>query len=131
MPGGRSYEVGAKAPLHALHRLPWATGPEGEPHEHEYVVEVVVARDELDERGMVCDLDVLQPALAQVLGRLEGNDLDAIVRPGEVDAVTVEVLAEWLHGELARALEATGAQQLRLRVWESESAFGGYSAPLP
>ena len=125
-----AYEVGARASLNALHRIPWAVGPEAEPHEHEYLVEVVVGRAELDERGMVCDLDVLQPALADVLGRLEGNDLDAIVRPGEVDAVTVEILAEWLHRELGRALKATGAQQLSLRVWESDTAFGGYSAPL-
>ena len=125
-----SFEVGARARLSALHRIPWATGAEAEPHTHDYLVEVVVGRDELDERGMVCDLDILQPALSDVLGRLEGNDLDVIVRPGEVDAVTVEVFAEWLHGELARSLAETGAQQLLLRVWESETAFGGYSAPL-
>ena len=124
MSGG--YEVGVRAPLTALHRLPWATGPEAEPHAHEYLIEVVVGREELDERGMVCDLDVLQPALAEALGRLEGKDLDAIVRPGEVEAVTVEVLARWLHDALGAALAGTGPERLSVRVWESESAFGGY-----
>ena len=124
------YEVGARAPLSALHRLPWATGPEGEPHAHDYLIEVVVERDELDERGMVCDLDVLTPALEGVLGRLAGRDLDAIVRPGEVEAVTVEVLARWLHDELRAPLAGTGAERLSVRVWESETAFGGYGGPL-
>ena len=124
MSGG--YEVGARAPLTALHRLPWAPGPEGELHAHEYLVEVVVGRAELDERGMVCDLDVLQPALAEALGRLEGKDLDAIVRPGEVEAVTVEVLARWLHDALSEALAGAGPERLSVRVWESETAFGGY-----
>lgn len=124
MNGG--YEVGARASLRALHRLPWATGPEADPHAHEYLVEVVVAREELDERGMVCDLDVLQPALARALGRLEGKDLDAIVRPSEVEAVTVEVLARWLHDELRGALAPAGVERLSVRVWESETAFGGY-----
>ena len=124
-----SYEVGARAPLSALHRLPWAEGPEGEVHAHDYVIELVVSRDALDERGMVCDLDVLQPALAETLGRLEGKDLDAIVRPGDVEAVTVEVLAEWLHATLRAALAGTGVEQIAVRVWESETAFGGYAGP--
>ena len=122
--------MGARAWLSAPHRIPSATGAEAEPQAPAYLIEVVVVRNELDERGMVCDLDVLQPALAGVLGRVEGNALDPIVRLGEVDAVTVEVLAAWLHGELAVSLAGTGAQQLSLRVWESETAFGGYSAPL-
>ena len=125
-----SYEVGARAPLRAFHRLPWATGPEAEPHAHQYVIELVAGRDELDERGMVCDLDVLQPALAETLGRLEGQDLDAIVQPDDVDAVTVEVLARWLHDELRVRLAGTGVERLSVRVWESEDAFGGYAAPV-
>jgi 6-pyruvoyl-tetrahydropterin synthase len=122
------YEVGARAPLRALHRLPWADGPEGELHLHDYLVEVVVGREELDERGMVCDLDVLQPALAAALARLDGKDLDEIVPTGAAEAVTVEVLARWLHEALADAVGETGASDLAVRVWESETAFGGYAA---
>ena len=125
-----SYEVGARAPLRALHRLPWATGPEAEPHAHDYVIELIAAREELDERGMDCDLDILQPALREALGRLEGQDLDAIVQPDDVDAVTVEVLARWLHEELRARLAETGVERLAVRVWESEDAFGGYAAPV-
>ena len=126
----RGFEVGARAPLRALHRLPWATGPEGEPHAHEYLIEVVVEREQLDERGMVCDLDVLKPALADALGRLEGKDLDAIVQPEDVEAVTVEALARWLHDAVGSALAGTGADWPSVRVWESEDAFGGYRARL-
>ena len=36
-------------------------------------------RAELDERGMVCDLDMLDGALGDLIGRLDGQDLDAIV----------------------------------------------------
>ena len=121
------FEVGASAPLRALHRLPWLTGPEAELHEHEYRVEVTVGRAQLDERGMVCDLDVLTGALSEVLGRLEGRDLDEI-KPGEVEAVTVEVLARWLHGELREPVRLAGGETLAVRVWESPDAFGGYGA---
>ncbi len=123
----RGFEVGASAPLRALHRLPWMNGPEGELHEHEYRIEVTVERAELDERGMVCDLDLVNAALADVLARLEGRDLDEI-KPEDAEAVTVEILARWLHGELREPIGRAGGEVLRVRVWEAPDAYGGYAA---
>jgi 6-pyruvoyltetrahydropterin/6-carboxytetrahydropterin synthase len=125
----RGFEVGASRPLRALHRLPWGSEAEREPHEHDYRIEVVVESAGLDERGVVCDLDVLQAALGDVLGRLEGRDLDEI-KPEDADGVTVELLARWLHGELREAVERAGGESLAVRVWEAPDAFGGYRSPV-
>jgi 6-pyruvoyltetrahydropterin/6-carboxytetrahydropterin synthase len=122
-----SFEVGASRPLRALHRLPWGTEAEREPHEHDYRIEVVVERDGLDDRGVVCDLDVLRAGLDDVLGRLEGSDLDEI-RPPDAAGVTVELLAHWLHDSLAEVVRSAGGDMLAVRVWEAPDAFGGYRA---
>ena len=122
------FEVGASVPLRAVHRLPWGEPAEREPHAHEYRVEVVVERMELDERGVVIDLDVLNAALEEVINRLEGSDLDEVVAPGEGDGVTVEILARWVHGELRDAVRGAGGDLLSIRVWEAPDAFGGYRA---
>ena len=127
MSGG--FEVGASAALRALHRIPWLPPPEGELHAHDYRVEVVVERAALDERGMVCDLDLVEAALGDAVGALAGKDLDAI-RPPEAEAVTVEILARWFHDSLADAIRAAGGEALAVRVWESATAFGGYRAPV-
>jgi 6-pyruvoyltetrahydropterin/6-carboxytetrahydropterin synthase len=119
------FEVGASAPLRALHRIPWLPPPEGELHEHDYRVEVVVGRAALDERGMVCDLDVVDAALADAVSVLDGKDLD-MIRPADAEAVTVEILARWFHERLAGAIRAAGGEALAVRVWESPTAFGGY-----
>jgi 6-pyruvoyl-tetrahydropterin synthase len=124
-----SFEVGASRPLRALHRLPWGDEAERQPHEHDYRIEVVVERAALDQRGVVCDLDVLREALDSVLGRLEGRDLDTICPP-DADGVTVELLARWLHVQLAEAVQRGGGDVLAIRVWEAPDAFGGYRAPL-
>ena len=125
MSGG--FEVGASADLRALHRLPWLPPPEGELHAHDYRVAVVVERATLDERGMVCDLDVVEAALREAVAALEGKDLDSI-RPPEAEAVTVEILARWFHERLAEAIRIAGGEALAVRVWESPTAFGGYRA---
>jgi 6-pyruvoyltetrahydropterin/6-carboxytetrahydropterin synthase len=124
-----SYQIGTSHPVRALHVMPGMEGPEGQLHPHDYRLDLVVERDALDERGMVCDLEVLKAALHEAAGRVEGADLDSI-RPPDVEAVTVEVFARWLHGELAEAVRMAGGERLTVRVWESDSAFGGYAAPV-
>jgi 6-pyruvoyltetrahydropterin/6-carboxytetrahydropterin synthase len=124
------YEVGASADLRALHRIPWLPPPEGDLHEHEYRVEVVIERATLDGRGMVIDLDVVEAALREAVAALEGKDLDSI-RPPEAEAVTVEILARWFHQRLADAITAAGGEALAVRVWESPTAFGGYRGAVP
>jgi 6-pyruvoyltetrahydropterin/6-carboxytetrahydropterin synthase len=121
------YQVGTAVEVRAFHVMPGVEGPEGQLHAHDYKIEVLVGRADLDGRGMVCDLDVLDGALARVADTLRDADLD-IIRPADAEAVTVEVFARWAHGALAEAVRAGGGEDLTVRVWESPLAFGAYGA---
>jgi 6-pyruvoyltetrahydropterin/6-carboxytetrahydropterin synthase len=109
--------------------MPGAEGPEGQLHSHDYRIEVVVEREQLDDHGMVCDLDVLDNALTAVADRVRDVDLD-VIRPPDAEAVTVEVFARWAHRAIAEAVRGSGADTLVVRVWESPHAYGGYRAPI-
>jgi 6-pyruvoyltetrahydropterin/6-carboxytetrahydropterin synthase len=122
------YEVGSGVTVRALHQQP-VEGPEGELHPHDYRIDVVVGRRELDEHGMVCNLDALRAALQAIVARIEGKDLEEI-RPPAAEAVTVEVLARWAHQNLVPVLRQAGGDMLAVRVWESDSDFGGYAGPV-
>jgi 6-pyruvoyltetrahydropterin/6-carboxytetrahydropterin synthase len=119
------FEVGASTSFRALHRMPDHPPPEDELHAHDYRIEVVAERERLDERGMVCDLDVLTGALADVADRVRGRDLSEVCG---AEAVTVEIFAAWIHELLAAPLGSDGAEVVSVRVWESEDAFGGVRA---
>ncbi len=123
-----TYEVGLSRGVRAFHIMPGQPGPEGQLHDHDYRIEVVVDRERLDERGMVCDLDVLEAAMTDLAGRIDGRNLEEI-RPVGAEAVTVEVFARWVHDTLASAVAREGADTLAVRVWETPVAFGGYRAP--
>jgi 6-pyruvoyltetrahydropterin/6-carboxytetrahydropterin synthase len=123
------YEVGAAVDVRALHVMPGVEGPEGVLHAHDYRIEVVVERDDLDERAMVCDLDVLQAALDAAADHVRDVDLE-VIRPAGAEAVTVEVFARWAHGAIADRVRSSGADALTVRVWETPMAYGGYRAPL-
>lgn len=122
-----TYEVGLSRSVNAFHIMPGLPGPEGRLHDHEYRIEIVVDREQLDDRGMVCDLDALEAALTKLTGRIEGRNLEEI-RPAEAEAVTVEVFARWVHDSLSPTVAATGGEVLAVRVWENPVAFGGYRA---
>ena len=121
------FEVGAAARFRAFHSMPAQPPPENERHAHDYRVEVVTERESLDERGMVCDLDVVTGGLAAATHRLRDRDLAEVC---ETPVVTVEVLAAWIHAQLASPFRNDGAEFLSVRVWESEDAFGGIRAHL-
>ena len=125
-----SYEVGLSRVVRAFHVMPGMPGPEGQRHHHDYRIEVVVERQELDERAMVCDLDLLEEALADLTGRIEGKDLEDAIQPPDGEGVTVEMFARWTFDTLAGVVRQDGGQALALRVWESPVAFGGYRAAL-
>src|SRR4051794_8088630 len=95
------YEVGAAIDVRALHVMPGADGPEGLLHAHDYRIEVIVEREELDEHAMVCDLDVLEAALGAAADNVRDVDLE-VIRPADAEAVTVEVFARWAHGAIAQ-----------------------------
>jgi 6-pyruvoyltetrahydropterin/6-carboxytetrahydropterin synthase len=124
------YEVGASETVTAWHMMPGMEGPEGQLHSHDYRIDVVVAREELDEQGMVCDLDVLRAALGDTTSIVRDQNLE-IIQPEDADAVTVEIFARWLHDELHAALRGSSSDaMLSVRVWETPEAFGGYAAAI-
>jgi 6-pyruvoyltetrahydropterin/6-carboxytetrahydropterin synthase len=123
------FQVGTAIEFPAQHIMPGVEGPEGELHEHDYRLDVVVEREKLDDRGMVCDLDVLEAALRGIDATVRDKNLE-VIRPADAEAVTVEVFARWAHDFLADAIRNTGAETLSVRVWESAFAFGGYSSRL-
>ena len=123
------YETGTAVGVRAFHVMPGMPPPEGERHSHDYRLDVVVRRNDLDEWGMVVDLDLLDRALREAAAQVDGADLERI-QPPDAETVTVEVFAHWLHGQLATALGRLPVATLAVRVWENPDAFGGYTAPL-
>jgi 6-pyruvoyltetrahydropterin/6-carboxytetrahydropterin synthase len=120
------YQVGTAIEFNAQHIMPGVPGPEGQLHSHDYRLEVVVERGKLDDRGMVCDLDILEDLLQKSDRMVRGQNLE-VIRPVDADAVTVEVFARWAHDFLAPSIRDSGADTLAVRVWENAMSFGGYS----
>lgn len=122
------FEAGVVARFDAQHVMHGMDGPEGVLHSHDYRIEVTAARTALDDLGMVVDLDVLQAAVDEVVRTSKGMNLDDVVVPRDTESVTVEALALWVHDRVSSAIAGRGVEELHVRAWETDEAFGGYAA---
>ena len=122
------FQVGTAIEFPAQHIMPGMEGPEGELHEHQYRLEVLLERAELDDQGMVCDLDKLDAVLQRIDGTLRGQNLE-VIQPPEAAAVTVEVFAKWAHRTISDELGDSGVDTVAVRVYENADAFGGFAGP--
>src|SRR5258708_12784889 len=101
-------EVGLSRTVRAFHIMPGLPGPEGQLHDHDYRIEIVVDREQLDDRGMVCDLDVLEAAMTELTSRVEGRNLEEIRPPGP-QPLTLQAFAPCVHDTLSPALAPPSA----------------------
>ena len=101
-------------------------GPVGAPHPHDWVLTVTV-RGPLDAHGFLVDLAALDGLLGDVLGALDGADLNEAVpemRAGHLQPST-EALARWAWERLAERIPDP-ARLTRVRVAEGADLAAEY-----
>jgi 6-pyruvoyltetrahydropterin/6-carboxytetrahydropterin synthase len=124
--------VGFRA-THHYHRTEWSAeknratfGPLEAPHPHDWVVTVRV-RGPLDAYGFVLDLSVLDRLLGDILGVLDGADLNQAI-PEMVSGYlqpSTEALARWVWEQLAAHIPEP-ACLVRVRVAEGAGLAAEY-----
>jgi 6-pyruvoyltetrahydropterin/6-carboxytetrahydropterin synthase len=120
-----SYTIAKQFSFSASHALTLV--PEGHKcrrtHGHNYVVEVVCAADELDDRAMVVDYFELDPVQHFIDETIDHRHLNDVI-PGEP---TAERLAGWLFESLRRELAPSVADRVvAVRVYETPKTWAEY-----
>ena len=119
------YEVCVRARFSAAHQIREYGGNCERLHGHNWLVEVAVRSDGLDELGMVIDFRDLKRALKEVLKKLDHRLLNE-VEPFDRINPTSENIAEYIFERLCELLPEH--EVAWVRVWESEDSSATYSA---
>ena len=112
------------------HSLPDPSfGPAQQLHGATYVVELRVARNDLDPASTVIDIGALTAMLSEALADLRYRNLDD--HPDLAGTLsTTETLARLLAERLAPRLRSVGIQQLDVTLREHPDAWAGYTMDL-
>lgn len=96
-------------------------------HGHRYVVEVALAKNELDESGIAFDFVVIKKYLRDLANALDHENLNDLEPFLELEP-SAENQAKYFFEELKRGLPAAVASAiLYTRVWETPTQWAQYS----
>ncbi len=117
------YALGVNTDFAAKHYLVGGDfGPEGEPHSHDYRVEVVLEGDRLDEHGFLVDIVRVKAELGELVDRYRDNMLNDL--PEFAGASTgCEAFSRVVAEALSERLGLAGISRLRVRIWENAEAW--------
>ena len=122
------YELTIDTHFSSAHNLREYGGACERLHGHNWRVRVTVEAGKLDRLGMVLDFKVLKEKTEKVVERLDHNYLNEVPPFDKENGKnpTAENLAEFIFGELKKALDDGNVRLKRVKVWESEKAAAEY-----
>ena len=115
------YEVTIKADFSAAHNLREVGGKCESLHGHNFLVEVAVESESLDEGGMVVDFRLLKSKTREILKSLDHRYLNELPLFASANPSS-ENLAAYIFQEISREIDQGSRRVTRVSVWESESS---------
>ena len=119
------YSITVEAGFNATHRTARADGTLEPQHGQHWTIRVCIARDDLDDHGMVVDFEEAQRALRSVVEPLHHthlNEIPALARTSP----TAEVVARYVYDRL----RAFGLDAIRrVEVVEAPGCMAAYEPP--
>ncbi len=122
------YEVKIKADFSAAHNLRQVGGKCESLHGHNFIVEVAVESDSLDEAGMVIDFRLLKGKTKAILETLDHRYLNELPLFAKTNPSS-ENLAAYIFGQLSRQIDQGSRRVSWVSVWESETSRATYRRP--
>ncbi len=124
------YEVALTREFDATHYLigsDW--GKENEPHRHHYRVEVILFGPALDRFGCLLDITALNQAMDAFLDYASGGILNDLPEFAGQNPSIEHFARVWCRA-LRKNLNTSNLAAIRVRIWESDSAWASYTERL-
>jgi 6-pyruvoyltetrahydropterin/6-carboxytetrahydropterin synthase len=121
------YTLGVRREFIARHFLiggDW--GPENLPNSHQYVLELQLEGNELDEHGYLVDIVDVERNLDDVVGIYKEQMLNDCAAFAGLNP-SIEHFARILATSLSERIKAENISALKVVLWENDSAWAAYT----
>ena len=115
------FEIKTQAFFSAAHHLLNYSGACENQHGHNWMVEVYVRGEELDESNILIDFKVLKKELNTVLEYLDHTDINELSE-FKGDSPSSEMIARFIYYKLKEKI----VQVSKVSVWETQSSCASY-----
>jgi 6-pyruvoyltetrahydropterin/6-carboxytetrahydropterin synthase len=120
------YTLGVRRDFIARHFLiggDW--GPENDPNSHHYILELQLAGAELDQHGYLVDIVDVENHLSDVVNYYKEQMLNDKPEFAGLNP-SIEHFARILCTALSERIKAKNIQQVKVVLWENDSAWAAY-----
>ena len=103
-------------------------GSENLPHAHQYVAEVKIEGNQLDQHGYLVDIVAIEAALDAVVA----NYRDALLNDKPEFAglnTSIEHFSRIICEQIFAAIQPPGSGSLRVKLWENATCWAAYIKP--
>ena len=124
------YCLGVRREFSARHYLvggDW--GEENFEHPHQYRMELILEKKELDRHGFLVDIVDVEHHMDAIVADFQGRTLNSLAA-FEGGNPSIERLAFIIHGLFRQRLAHFGLESLTVTIWEDDIAWTSYRAPL-
>ncbi len=119
------YEIYVKSHFSAAHRLIGYEGDCSRVHGHNWMVEVFVISNKLDEIGIAIDFRVIKQEVRAVIDKMDHHNLNDLEFFSQTNP-TSENVAKFLYKELSNLLNRNCLRIHKVKVSESSGAGASY-----
>ena len=120
------YTLGLKRSFTARHFLIGGDfGEENHLHSHDYTLEAVLERENLNRYGFVADITLVEQILDKFTGQLHGAVLNEIPELEGLNP-SIEHLARFAAQRLSLDLHSEDPAAISATLWEDDQAWAGY-----
>lgn len=124
------YKLGVRRTFRARHYLiggDW--GEENREHSHNYQLELVLEKRELDRHGFLVDIVEVERHLDEVTAAFRNQALNTIAAFTDINP-SIERLATVIHDMFRERLHSFHLEAITVNIWEDDIAWTSYHAPL-
>lgn len=124
------YKLGVRRKFSARHYLiggDW--GDENIEHTHNYQLELVLEKKELDHHGFLVDIVEVEHHLDEVTATFQDQLLNTHVAFADINP-SIERLATVIHDIFTKRLESFQLEALTVNIWEDDIAWTSYYSGL-
>ena len=124
------YTLGVRRTFSARHYLvggDW--GEENSEHSHNYQLELVIEKEELDRHGFLVDIVEVEHHLDVVTADFQDQTLNTLAAFAGINP-SIERLATVIHDIFRERLHSFRLEALTVTIWEDDIAWTSYRATL-
>ena len=124
------YTLGVRRNFSARHYLiggDW--GDENHEHSHNYQLEIIVEKRELDRHGFLIDIVEVEHHLEEVTATFQGQTLNTLAPFAGINP-SIETLATIINDMLRKRFASFELEALTVTIWEDDIAWTSYRVNL-